>query len=1321
MVFFIASRDVNSLIVGMYLKCLEIVGFKSFAPPTTINFHRGVTAIVGPNGCGKSNVLDSIRWVLGETSAKALRGSQMQDVIFSGTDSRKQMGMAEVSMTFADCEKEMGVEFNEVRVTRRVFRDGRSEYEINKTPCRLKDIHKIFMDTGIGRSAYSIMEQGKIDQILSSKPEDRRAVFEEAAGITRFKSQKKEALRKLELTEANLLRVTDIIREVGRQIGSLQRQASKARRYQEVYNRLRYLDTRLAHHSYVELREKLDSGEAQVLSLKHQYEETQSGLETREETVRQRRAEQERLEQNIRLLDQERGNADGMVQQSRQQIAFHTQRIEELGLLKERNQGEIVASEEKLARQRELFDGISAEYSRVDSDRQGIQGELDGHKARLDTCKRAVSENLEKRARIDSQLSGMDKAINEARSRMSGIELQRKNYSVRQVKLDEDEALFSSQRAELEGKCKDLAEKIAHLKAANEKFVAGIQSEKSAQLALEKELQAARVRAEEVRKQADELRSNARVLEKLIDAHAGYSESTRKVLDSYRGRGVVGTLLEFIKVRSGHEKAVAAALGAACEAVLVESPGVLDKILLELGDAGVLAFSDISSLPNGNGRTGGHASGPDSAQLELPLNPIRKFWSRVSSVFGGRGGESSTFAPAALRNAPSTVPLLSEFVECDGPAGKLALRILGEFIFVENADEASAMRRVRNDRHIVTREGEVWYQEGWQIRGSAREGKESVFQYENQLLELKGKIDSISLVQQEVVRTEEEISVKVRQKEQLIAGLNKQKQETEGQLSGLDYEEKGFLRQRDDAANRLNAVIHERSSLFAQTGTDQDDYKSLDESLRQLSTEREQKITEQDSLSESFRQQNAEVEQWTQSVTECRVKEAASLQRLDAIREQKEGISHRLHELEEAVSRLLAEIEDYESKTLQSREAIQKAEAASLASEEQVVAIGSRILEISSIKEGIQTELVGIEESLRADRRLATELQTLYSREEVAVAEQRMKLEALCERISRQYQVDLTTWTPADDAAPVTAPQESGAEPEAAAAPEGHDETMAAGDSAAVVEPAVAEPGAAVPAAPAVEPEELDWVAAETEVAELRDKLDRMGPVNVEAITEYEELEQRHKFLIAQEQDLTNSRDQLHEAIKKINQTTQVLFAETFVKVQKNFEEMFLEIFGGGKAQLVLQDENDPLECGIDIIARPPGKQLQSITLLSGGERTMTAVALMFAIYMVKPSPFCFLDEMDAPLDESNINRFIRILQRFVKQSQFCVITHNKRTISSADVLYGVTMEEHGVSKIVSVKLSRKEESPLFAQNEEQPPSIADSMRADSVLPEQAI
>jgi chromosome segregation protein len=465
------------------------------------------------------------------------------------------------------------------------------------------------------------------------------------------------------------------------------------------------------------------------------------------------------------------------------------------------------------------------------------------------------------------------------------------------------------------------------------------------------------------------------------------------------------------------------------------------------------------------------------------------------------------------------------------------------------------------------------------------------------------------------------------------------------------------------------------------------------------------------------------------------VEQAAQQQKAQTIRQELQAAEARLQEVLALRARREEEIAAAESRIAEAREAIARAEQEIEACQRQAEELSQTFSLRAEERQALAANLEAIEEQARSGRRKAGEVQSLCAREEVQVAEQRMKLDALVDRIRRAYELDLATLDPATLRPPAPEPQlkKSAAEldvpdlsvpseaPSASLSETQGQETMTA-DEAVASQP-VQEPEQAatdptptppeIPEDPLLATDPIDWDAVAAEVNELRDRIERMGPVNVEAITEYEELEQRLSFLAAQEQDLIKSRDQLHEAIRKINETTRTMFAETFEKIKANFAEMFVELFGGGKAELTLLDSEDPLECGIEIVARPPGKQLQSISLLSGGEKTMTAVALLFAIYMVKPSPFCFLDEMDAPLDESNINRFIRILQRFVAQSQFVVITHNKRTISSADVLYGVTMEEHGVSKIISVRLSRKEESPLFngKDHDDSPPSIADSIR----------
>ncbi|NJK92534.1 MAG: hypothetical protein HC904_12320 [Blastochloris sp.] len=492
----------------------------------------------------------------------------------------------------------MAVDYNEVRISRRVFRDGRSEYEINKTPCRLKDIHKLFMDTGIGRSAYSIMEQGKIDQILSSKPEDRRAIFEEAAGITRFKSQKKEALRKLELTEANLLRVTDIIKEVTRQIGSLQRQAAKARRYKETHQRLQYLDTRLAWHHYKEIKHRLDSGEGLVQTLQLEFEGIRDAVDKREQELRQKRSDLQNLELTLRNLESEKATAENSVQSGRQEISFNEQRLVELEALKERNRLDIAAHQEKHRIQQEQLESIDQEYRESQGGVGAVLEELGGFRAQLDQSKLAVSENLKQRARYDSELSAMDKELNAARQRLAAIDLQQRNHSVRKDKSQEEEKLIRDQGEELDRKC----EALSRLIAAEQERVAQLETalvEKRAQSErLMENLKSERKEQELAQGNLDQLQAKMRALEKFIEARSGYSDTTKKLLEKFKGRGVSGTVLDFIKVEPGYERMVEACLGAACEAVLVESPEILEELTRELDQMGSGVLAEVSQLPD---------------------------------------------------------------------------------------------------------------------------------------------------------------------------------------------------------------------------------------------------------------------------------------------------------------------------------------------------------------------------------------------------------------------------------------------------------------------------------------------------------------------------------------------------------------------------------------------------------------------------------------------------------------------------------------------------------------------------------------------------
>lgn len=1188
----------------MFLKSLEMVGFKSFADKMVIDFHKGMTAIVGPNGCGKSNVLDSIRWVLGEQSAKAIRGGSMQDVIFGGADSRKPLGMAEVSLTFSECEAHMGTDFHEIRITRRVFRDGQSEYEINKTPCRLRDIHQLFMDTGIGRTAYSIMEQGKIDAILSSRPEERRAVFEEAAGITRFKSQKKEAIRKLELTETNLLRVTDVIKEVDRQIGSLQRQAAKAKKYKEIADRLRQLDTQLSSHQFKNLTTSVQESEQQVATLQLELQGLQQTLQEKEGLLRSRRIDLENHEDRIKTTELQKAQLENDRSRALQQTEHHQQRIGELTALINRSRLELASTEEKIRVQHEQMETLRLEIETISAEQNRLNEELQQSQSLWKEKKDAAVACAKERETVEMQMLNNNRRTESIRTQLANLEARQRSFLLRAEKLQEDEQSWESRHREV------LAEIEAaqiHLNECERKLTEAeeiLTRERAALEQVQQEFQQSRETVDREQSERARLTARYQALEQLVVSHAGYSETTKRLLERHRNNGLAGTLLEYLTVEPSYERAIEVCLGETCEALLVERPEILDIFLAELQD-------------------------------------------KEAAIF---------VSPEALKQAPFSAPSLHReaalrFVKAKAPVDTWITHLLANCYIVEDGAAATPLRERLPSACIVSKSGEIWHPLGWQLRGTRRKNQQSFLARENEMRSLHEEVQNVENQLNEATNRWNALKEERQAIEARLAEAQQQRQRAGSEVSAARYDFEAHQKRRDELKNRFEAIQHEKAQLAEQDHSSLDEQKRLLEEVEQLSRLNQELSIGVEGLMARLSELNRAADDQSQVVMDLRILVSSAEQRRDAVTRQEIPLKNRLKELEEALEKHRFEITDYEGRVSHSHVLIGEAEETIASTAERVVQVASTLEELGRERRQMQEELLQIEEGLQVERRQVNEVQTRSSKEEISLAGHKMHLDTLVQRVQRTYQVQIEEF--------ISSAQEATTEPTS---------------------------------------EPPNWTNVEAEVQQLREKLDSMGPVNLESIAEYEELEQRHQFLITQEKDLVQSKDQLVEAIKKINETTKVLFAEAFEQIQKNFSQIFVDLFGGGRASISLTDEQDPLESGIDIIAKPPGKQLQVISLLSGGEKTMTAVALLFAIYMVKPSPFCVLDEMDAPLDESNISRFIQMLQRFLQQSQFIVITHNKRTIGAADVLYGVTMEEHGVSKIVSVKLSRKEEDPLFNQ-----------------------
>jgi chromosome segregation protein len=1260
----------------MYLKSLTLHGFKSFADKTHFEFHKGVTGIVGPNGCGKSNVVDAIRWVLGETSAKALRGDEMADVIFNGTDKRKPVGLAEVTLTMADCEQSLNVDFNEVALTRRVFRDGRSEYRLNNTVCRLKDIHDLIAGTGIGRAAYSIMAQGQIDMLLSSKPEDRRTVFEEAAGITKFKSQKREALRKIEYTEANLLRVADIVAEVKRQMGTLQRQAAKARRYQTLLEDTRLLDTHLAHKQYTEFSGEKSEAETQVRVMANQIEELQRKLQTAETEAAQTREAYHALESQISQARQQAQELRSQMQSAEGRIGFNKERSEEL-------EGRIRQNEEQIAANEELLD--QARRDLANADEQLL----------------AITDNIQTRQLAMNEHAGMHQSILPERNRLES-DRRAIRESIRQ---------FEGQMAASEARAQSLSNQISadrqrHESLAHDRHTSA-QARESSQIEYD-ELQRNIQELEETRNQLDEKakdcareiierrrqrdamnnelnglqrnltqrKSRLEILEQLLQKGEGLSSGTQSVLSGLDNpevysTGVRGLLASSIEVDPDFIPAIEAALKDHLQAVLLTESELAAQIIDRLTDhkmgRAALVPHDFCNLRN-------------AADRELmPAGAI-------------------AWATDKVRVKTGVQSLIDH--------------LLHNVVIVDDLHTALRLKREMPHLAIATMRGEFISTDGIINGGASKEEGSSTLRREAEVRQLRTEVEALEFQFMEKEDAVKTVSAQLEDMQREEVSLREQSQRAREGFSQFQGKISVVQRALQQATAKLESVEWDQNQIQERIGGSESQIQQLREAAAIAQEQLESSRIREGELElemESFLRRELES---SERLNELRTALALEQSALHSIERQKAPLGVRLQELQAGMNRFAEEINTW-------RVRIQQSDAENARFQEQVESQRGAIAAIEEHLQSKTEERAGLFEQVSQLETQLTQLRQSYNglnesrnRAEVALTRVDLRLENLISQVQERYSFHIDAFEPDYHVLMVTIEEQkknrSRGKKAAANAAENNDSAEASAEAETTSEvpdtseepqerviPAVSNRDDEVDIDDVVIPgqeAEPDWAFVMEVVYELRQKLEGIGPVNLDAIQEFEELEERHNFLDTQHNDLVKSKDELLQVIAKINETTKTMFVETFTQVRGYFHDNFRELFGAqAKADLMLVDEGDPLESGIEIIAKPPGKKLQTISLLSGGERSMTAVALLFSIYQVKPSPFCVLDELDAPLDETNIGRFLKMLDKFIDNSQFIIVTHNKRTMSRADVIYGVTMQEFGISKPVGVRMTTED------------------------------
>ena len=1176
----------------MYLKQLDIVGFKSFADKTRLTFEPGMIAIVGPNGCGKSNVSDAIRWVLGEQRPTALRCTKLADVVFNGTDTRKPLGLCEVSILFADCEKELGTEYDEVTVTRRVYRDGSGEYFINKVRCGLKDVKRLFMGTGIGTTSYSVMAQGQIDQILSSKPEDRRAVFEEAAGITKFKADRKEAIRKIEQTEQNLLREADVLREMKRQIGSLQRQVGKAQKYKELRDEVRGLDIYVSRNKIRNFDLALELNAAKRVETDALIEEAMRAVAEAEEAGRRLHQEIHAAEERLGALASEAAAAEAGYRRAQEMIAVNTQRITEYRAFSDRDGREIADAKRLLEEAEMQLESLEQKATLLETGVERATAELDAAQAAFDASQKMIDSLRFALQTGRSESAACDRRATEIRDTIAKLEYEAREAILKKERLSSEEAQLKEAVAASDTNIADVAARLEAAQTRETELSASVEAKTAETERFRRDVENLRANFGRMQSEAAAKEAELNYLNDAQDAAAAFSAGAQALLEDKLGLPagtVLGSLADRFDAPADYRIALEASLRSWLDAVVVKDAAA--------------ATAAIEALVKGKAGS-----------------------ARIVCLEGKASAPSAEAKPKGER--------LIDAVQVEASFAAAAEALIGNVWVVEEGATPPPEGFV-----FVTKSGVVRRADGtcevWQPGTAAA----SPLSRKMLLSETRKALDAL---RNQIAEGEATLSTAAEKSARLAEELrNLQEQLSEARRVAAQAQGEHVSLVRD--AGQLKARLESVSAALAEVLSANADG---DAKRAQLAEELEATVAKRDALLDEITQKQDElIDQETTNaeksrlLTEKRVAAGQMESELAFTSRQREDVERRKGELEKTVAGRENGIKGYQESIARLTEETVELQATLEPLQEKFADVRARTDEERAKREELNAQLAQSDADVGAKRATLDGARDTKSKLEVSATESTMLRQNLYDHLNQEYGLDAQ-------------------------------QVMREPDPVFKGEPP--------------SPEQL-----EAKVNDINARIAALGPVNMVAIDEFRELEERYTKEKAQEADLLAAKAQILELITDLNGKSSELFKTTFEKANENFQKMFTKLFNGGEARLVLlENEEDPLECGIDIIARPPGKRPQSVTLLSGGERTMTAVALLFAIFRIKPAPFTMLDELDAALDDANIGRFVEALKEFLDRSQFLIITHNQHTIAGSDLVYGVSQQEKGVSRVISMKLS---------------------------------
>lgn len=1188
---------------NLFLKQLDIVGFKSFAERVTVDFVTGVTAVVGPNGSGKSNITDAIRWVLGEQSAKSLRGAKMGDIIFAGSDSRKALNFAEVTLTLDNNDQFLPIDYNEVSVTRRVFRSGDSEYLINKQPCRLKDIIDLFMDSGLGREAFSIISQGRVEEILNSKPEERRTIFEEAAGVLKYKTRKKKAEVKLTETKENLNRVNDILHELETQVEPLKIQASIAKDYLEQKEELEKFEVALTVYEIEELHEKWEK----LTSLFENHQQREMELST---VLHGKEAKIQAFRDHVTALDESVNDLQNVLLHASEELEKLEGRKE---VLKERKKN-ASQNKEQLKRSLEKLtsssiglkkDKVNHEQAKelLEKAAKALKQQLEVKQEKLKLYSQNTEEQIEN---LKSEYIDLLNRQAAAKNEKQMIDRQSNQQETRHSKLESDNAKYIDERKQIESQ----KDSIQHrFKEINEKLEEHVHLYRKEERKLES-LKGAYEKQEKTLYQAfqylQQAKSRQEMLEELDEDYSGFFQGVKEVLKARETKlnGIQGAVAELITVPKEFETAIEIALG-----------GAMQHIVVDTEADGRQAIQYLKK--NGYGRA-----------TFLPLSAIKKKFINEAQL-------------QLVKQHGAFIGVASSLLQFDTKYSVAIESLLGNVLVAKDIKGANELAKILQYRvRIVTLEGDVVNPGGSMTGGAVKQNKSSILSRKTELEELKQKIVGMNQKTENMEKQVKQIKADLQKQTLHLENLKSKgnelrelEQSMMSELREIEYEEKRvnerlalYDMDKSQFTEEKERLITRSKELQDVLGDYQNQITTLDDKIQKLTKLKNTQQTSKESLLEEINelkiklvskneQLKSAVDKYKSTFAEINENE----ERLKVVKEDLELLSSEMtnnssgeHHLEEAAKRKLQD----------------KNETLNL--------ISARRDE----RLKMQTELEDLELEVKELKRQHKGMTEGLKDEEVKINRLDVELESRLTHLREEY---LLSFEAAKEEYPLTI--------------------------------------------------EVDEARKKVKLIKLA--IDELGTVNLGAIEEYERVSERYEFLLEQKNDLQEAKDTLFQVIDEMDVEMKRRFQDTFEGIRFHFESVFQSLFGGGRADLRFTDPDDLLNTGIDIVAQPPGKKLQNLGLLSGGERALTAIALLFSILKVRPVPFCILDEVEAALDEANVHRYAQYLKRYSHETQFIVITHRKGTMEEADVLYGVTMQESGVSKMVSVRLEETKEMAL--------------------------